>query len=187
MKKVFSVLAALLVAATMSLNAAERGKFIHVDGSVNKNLKPQIAFCQDHVNGQDITTLIVKTVNTNAYNEFTDASRILIRFADGKAVRLNRAAGSEVKKYKNTEKVARETITKYWTETEYEVTQEVIDHLKSNIAIIKVRVVFKENDAKDYDIAEGYLEKMASDLLKSYQEAALKSRKANSDLSDEDF
>ena len=115
----------------MSLNAAERGKFIHVDGSVNKNLKPQIAFCQDHVNGQDITTLIVKTVNTNAYNEFTDASRILIRFADGKAVRLNRAAGSEVKKYKNTEKVARETITKYWTETEYEVTQEVIDHLKS--------------------------------------------------------
>ncbi len=187
MKKVFSVLAALLVAATMSLNAAERGKFIHVDGSVNKNLKPQIAFCQDHVNGQDITTLIVKTVNTNAYNEFTDASRILIRFADGKAVRLNRAAGSDVKKYKNTEKVARETITKYWTETEYEVTQEVIDHLKSNIAIIKVRVVFKENDAKDYDITEGYQPKMAADLLKSYEDAVSKNQKAHSDMSDADF
>lgn len=171
----------------MSLNAAERGKFIHVDGSVNKNLKPQIAFCQDHVNGQDITTLIVKTVNTNAYNEFTDASRILIRFADGKAVRLNRAAGSEVKKYKNTEKVARETITKYWTETEYEVTQEVIDHLKSNIAIIKVRVVFKENDAKDYDITEGYQPKMAADLLKSYEDAVSKNQKAHSDMSDADF
>ena len=187
MKKVFSVLAALLVAATMSLNAAERGKFIHVDGSVNKNLKPQIAFCQDHVNGQEITTLIVKTVNTNAYNEFTDASGILIRFADGKAVRLNRAAGSEVKKYKNTEKVARETVTKYWTETEYEVTQEVIDHLKSNIAIIKVRVVFKENDAKDYDITEGYQPKMAADLLKSYEDAVSKNQKAHSDMSDADF
>lgn len=187
MKKVFSVLAALLVAATMSLNAAERGKFIHVDGSVNKNLKPQIAFCQDHVNGQDITTLIVKTVNPNTYYEFTDASRILIRFADGKAVRLNRAAGSEVKKYKNTEKVARETVTKYWTETEYEVTQEVIDHLKSNIAIIKVRVVFKENDAKDYDITEGYQPKMAADLLKSYEDAVSKNQKAHSDMSDADF
>lgn len=178
--------AALLVAATMSLNAAERGKFIHVDGSVNKNLKPQIAFCQDHKDGADITTLIVKTVNTNAYNEINDASRILIRFADGKAVRLNRTA-ADVKKYKNTEKLGRETITKYWTETEYEVTPDVIAELEAGTAIIKVRVVFKENDAKDYEIAEGYQPKMAADLLKSYQEAALNSKKANSDLSDEDF
>ena len=42
-------------------------------------------------------------------------------------------------------------------------------------------------DAKDYDIAEGYQEKMAAELLKSYQEATLKNRKANADLSDEDF
>ena len=160
MKKVFSVFVALVLA--LSMNAAERGKFIHVDASVNKNLKPQIAFAQEHKDGADVTTLILKTVNTNEFNEFTDASRILIKFSDGKNVRLNRVAGSEVKKNKVTEKVARATIT-------------------------KIRVVFKENDAKDYDIAEGYLEKMASDLLKSYQEAALKSRKANSDLSDEDF
>ena len=63
----------------------------------------------------------------------------------------------------------------------------MISKLEGGSTITKIRVVFKENDAKDYDIAEGYLEKMASDLLKSYQEAALKSRKANSDLSDEDF
>ena len=185
MKKVFSVMVALIMALSMS--AAERGKFIHVDATVNKNLKPQIAFCQAHKDGADVTTLLVKTVNTNAYNEFTDASRVLIRFADGKAVRLNRVPGSEVKKYKNTEKAANATITKYWTETEYEVTPEVIEKLEAGIAIIKVRVVFKENDAKDYDIAEGYQPKMAADLLKSYQEAALNNKKNNSDLSDEDF
>lgn len=187
MKKIIFGFAALLMAVTMSLNAAERGKFIHVDASVNKNLKPQIAFCQTHKDGADITTLIVKTVNTNAYNEFTDASRILIRFADGKAVRLNCVPGMEPKKYKNSEKVGRETITKYWTETEYEVTPEVIDRLTNGTAIIKVRVVFKENDAKDYDITEGYQPKMAADLLKSYQEASSKNQKANSDMSDADF
>ena len=185
MKKILSFCLALVMALSMS--AAERGKFIHVDATVNKNLKPQIAFCQAHKDGADVTTLIVKTVNPNAYNEFTDASRVLIRFADGKAVRLNRVPGVEVKKYKNTEKAANATITKYWTETEYEVTPEVIEKLEAGIAIIKVRVVFKENDAKDYDIVESYQPKMAADLLKSYQEAALNNKKNNSDLSDDDF
>ena len=186
MKKVFMfcVLALMSVAA---MNAAERGKFIHVDSSVNKNLKPQIAFCQEHKDGQDITTLLVKTVNTNEFNEFTDASRILIKFADGKNVRLNRVAGSEVKKNKVTEKVARATITKYWTETTYEVSPEVISKLEGGSTITKIRVVYKENDAKDYDIAEGYQAKMAADLLKSYQEASLANRKNNTDLSDDDF
>jgi hypothetical protein len=55
------------------------------------------------------------------------------------------------------------------------------------VSIIKVRIVFKENDLKDYDIADGYQPKMAADLLKSYQEAELKNRKANGDLADEDF
>ena len=185
MKKIFFAIMALVMA--LSMNAGERGKFIHVDGSVNKNLKPQIAFCQTHKDGADITTLIVKTVNTNAYNEFTDASRILIRFADGKAVRLNCVPGMEPKKYKNSEKVGRETITKYWTESEYEVLPEVIEKLEAGIAIIKVRVVFKENEAKDYDISEGYQPKMAADLLKSYQEASSKNQKANNDMSDADF
>ena len=185
MRKVFSVFVALVMA--LSLNAAERGKFIHVDASVNKNLKPQFAFAQEHKDGADVTTIILKTVNTNEYNEFTDASRILIKFADGKNVRLNRVAGSEVKKNKVTEKVARATITKYWTETTYEVSPEVISKLEGSSTITKIRVVYKENDAKDYDIAEGYQAKMAADLLKSYQEASLANRKNNTDLSDEDF
>ena len=163
MKKVFSVLAAFVVAATMSVNAApERGKLIHVDNSTSKNLKPQIAFCQDRVDGQDVTTLLVKTVNVNAYNEFNDASRVLVRFADGKAIRLNRVAGSEVQKNKHTEKKGNATISYYDTFTSYEVTQEVIDKLKAGIAIIKVRIVFKENDSKDYDIVEGYYKKFRS-------------------------
>lgn len=177
----------LALMSVVVMSAAERGKFIHVDSSVNKNLKPQIAFCQEHKNGTDITTLLLKTVNTNEYNEFTDASRILIKFADGKNVRLNRVAGSEVKKNKVTEKVARATITKYWTETTYEVSPEVISKLEGGSTITKIRVVYKENDAKDYDIAEGYQAKMAADLLKSYQEAELANRKSNTDLSDEDF
>ena len=172
----------------MSINATpQRGKFIHVDASTSKNLKPQMAFCQDRVDGVDVTTLIVKTVDVNAYKDFNDASRVLIRFADGTTARLNLVPGVEVKKYKNTEKVERATITKYWTETTYEVTPEVIAKLEAGIAIIKVRVVIKENDAKDYDIAEGYQARMAADLLKSYQEAVQLNRKANSDLSDEDF
>ena len=187
MKKVFSVMVALMMALTMSVNAAERGKFIHVDASVNKNLKPQLAFCQEHKDGKDITTLLVQTVNVNAYNEFTDESRVLMRFADGKAVRLNRVAGSEVATRKYSKKNGNATISYYETVTQYEVSPEVIEALEAGIAVIKVRVVFKANDAKDYDIAESYQEKMAADLLKSYQEAALKNKKSNSDLSDDDF
>lgn len=186
MKKVF-MLCVLALMSVAAMNAAERGKFIHVDSSVNKNLKPQIAFCQEHKDGKDITTLLVKTVNVNAYNEFTDASRVLMRFADGKAIRLNRVAGSEVQKNKYSKKNGNATISYYETITSYEVSPEVIKNLEANIAIIKVRVVFKENDAKDYDITEGYQAKMAADLLKSYQEASLANRKSNTDLSDEDF
>jgi hypothetical protein len=185
MKKVFSVMMALSMA--LMISAAERGKFIHVDNTTGKNSKPQIAFCQDHQDGADVTTLIVKTVNTNEFNDFNEASRVLVRFADGKAVRLNLVPGSEVKKYKNTEKIARATITKYWTETSYEVSQDVIDRLEAGTAVIKIRIVYKENDAKDYDIPEGYQAKLAEDLLKSYQEAALNNKKAHTDASDEDF
>jgi ribosomal protein L16 Arg81 hydroxylase len=110
-----------------------------------------------------------------------------VRFADGKAVRLNRVPGVEVKKDKRTEKAARATITKYWTETTYEVTPEIISELEAGVAIIKLRIVYKANDAKDYEIAEGYQPKMAEDLLKSYKEAALNNKKSNTDLSDEDF
>lgn len=186
MKKILSVLVALVMA--LGVNAAEhRGKFIHVDASVNKNLKPQIAFCQEHKDGKDVTTLIVKTVNTDKYSEFTDASRILIKFSDEKNARLNRVAGVAVKQYKNTEKVAKATITKYWSEVIYEVSPEVISKLESGLSIVKVRVVFKENDSKDYDLPEGYQPKFSGDLLKSYQEAVEKCKKANGDLSDEDF
>lgn len=187
MKKFFSVLAALVMAASMSLNAAERGKFIHVDATVNKNLKPQIAFCQTKQGGKEVTTMLVKTVDTNGFKDFTDASRVLLRFADGKAVKLNRVAGSEVQKNKFSKKNGNATISYFETITEYEVLPEVIEKLEANIAIIKVRIVVKENDAKDYDIAEGYQAKMAADLLKSYQDATLANRKSSTDLSDEDF
>ena len=184
MKKVFSVMVALVLA--LSMNAAERGKFIHVDASVNKNLKPQLAFAQTQTDGAAVTTLLVQTVNTNNYNEFTEDSRVLIRFADGTAVRLNKLPGEAVKN-KHTEKKGNATLTFYRTTTEYEVKPEVIEKLENGVSIIKVRIVFKENDLKDYDIADGYQPKMAADLLKSYQEAELKNRKANGDLADEDF
>lgn len=179
---------AFFMAATLSVNAAERGKFIHVDNTTAKNLKPQMAFSEEHKDGQDITTLLVQTVNVNQFNEFTDASRILLRFADNdKAVRLNRKPGSAVATRKYSKKNGTKTISFFETVTEYEVLPEVIEKLKNGIAIIKVRVVFKENDSKDYEIAEGYQAKMAEDLLKSYQEAHLNNQKANGDISDEDF
>lgn len=180
---------ALLMALSVSLSmqAGERGKFIHVDATVNKNLKPQLAFSQEHKDGKDVTTLLVKTVSTSAYNEFTDASRVLVKFADGKAVRLNRTAAEVAKEKKYSDKKGNATITFFPTVSEYEVTPEVIAALEAGVAIVKVRIVFKENEAKDYDIAEGYQAKMAGDLLKSYQEASQKNQKANGDLSDEDF
>ena len=188
MKNLFFIYTlALMCACVSSLSASERGKFIHIDGTINKNLKPQLAFQQEVKDGQDVTTLLVQTVNPNAYNEFNEASRVLLRFADGKAVRLNRIAESIVKKDKNTEKKGNATITFYRTTTTYEVQPEVIEKLAANIAIIKVRIVFKENDAKDYEIAEGYQTKMASDLYKSFLEAQQKNKVANGDLSDDDF
>lgn len=185
MKKIVSFFLALLMALGMS--AAERGKFIHVDISTAKNLKPQLAFCSERKDGADITSLLVKTVNVNNYNEFNDASRVLIRFTDGSMARLNRIAGSEIKKNKHSEKKGNATITYYATETMYEVTPEVIEKLEAGMAVVKVRIVFKENDNKDYDIVEGYQPKMAADLLKSYQEAVQKNNKANGDMSDEGF
>ena len=185
MKKVFSVCIALFMA--LSMNAAERGKFIHVDASVNKNLKPQLAFVQDRKDGKDITSLLVQTVNVNQFNEFTDDSRVLLRFDDGIAVRLNRVAGSCVSTRKYSKKNGTATISYYETVTQYEVAPEVIEELEKGGKIIKVRIVFMANDAKDYDIAEGYQEKMSADLLKSYQDATLNNKKANGDLSDDDF
>lgn len=183
------ILCALAIASalTMSLSAAERGKFIHVDNTTSKNLKPQLAFCQESKDGIDITTLLVQTVDVNAYKEFTDASRVLLRFANGKVAKLPRVAGSEISKRKYSKKSGNATISYYETVSAYEVTPEVIEALENGIAVIKVRIVFKENDAKDYDIIEGYQERMAADLLKSYQEASLNNRKSHSDLSDEDF
>ena len=165
-----ALLMALLMALSVSLSmqAGERGKFIHVDATVNKNLKPQLAFSQEHKDGKDVTTLLVK-------------------FADGKAVRLNRTAAEVAKEKKYSDKKGNATITFFPTVSEYEVTPEVIAALEAGVAIVKVRIVFKENEAKDYDIAEGYQAKMAGDLLKSYQEASQKNQKANGDLSDEDF
>ena len=177
---------ALALLSAMTVQAAGQGKFIHVDNTTSKNLKPQIAFYQDRVDGQNVNTLLLWTVNVNNYNEFTDASRLLIRFADGSIARLARV-GSEVKKDKYSKKNGNATIQFYKTITTYEVTDEVIEKLEAGIAIIKVRVVFKENDAKDYDIAEGYQARMAEDLLKSYQEAADKNKKSGGDMSDEDF
>lgn len=185
MKKIFAMMMALMMA--LGMNAAERGKFIHVDCSTAKNLKPQLAFCVDQKDGAAVTSLLVHTVNVNQYNEFNDASRVLMRFADGTAVRLNRVAGSIVDKKKHTEKKGNATITYYATETLYEVAPEVIEKLEAGIAIIKVRIVFMENESKDYEIIEGYQAKFAADLFKSYQEAAQKNKKANSDTSDDDF
>ena len=119
-------------------------------------------------------------------DKFTDIDQLAAYIERG-IRKSKRVAGSEVKKEKRSEKDARATITKYWTETVYEVTPEIISELEAGVAIIKVRIVFKANDAKDYDIAEGYQPKMAADLLKSYQEAALKNKKSNTDLSDDDF
>ena len=185
MRKVLSVLCAFVLA--LSINAAERGKFIHIDSSVNKNLKPQIAFCVSHVGSGDITTLLVQTVNVNNFYQFTDASRVLLRFADDKAVRLNKVPGSQVATRKYSKKNGNATISYFETVSEYEVTPEVIEKLEAGIAIIKVRIVFQENESKDYEIAEGYQPKMAEDLLKSYQEAVHKNQKSYSDTSDDNF
>lgn len=187
MKRIFFGFVALLLVTSMSLSAAERGKFIHVDNTINKNLKPQLAFVQEHKDGVDVTKLLVKTVSTTAYNEFTDASRVLIRLSGGEAIRLDKTATPVSKEKKYSEKKGTATISFYPTIVEYEVKPEVIEALQNGETIIKVRIVFKENEAKDYDIVEGYQAKMAADLLKSYQEAALNNKKANADLSDDDF
>lgn len=172
--------------ASMTMNAAQ-GKFIHVDNTTSKNLKPQLAFCQERQNGKDVNSLLLWTVNVNEYNEFTDASRLLIRFSDGEMVRLQRIAGSAVQKEKFNTKNGRATISYFKTITQYEVAPELIEKLQNGITIIKIRVVYKENDAKDYDIVESYQTKMAEDLLRSYQDASLKNRQSATDLSDEDF
>ena len=186
MKKLF-IICALTLISMFNAHAAGQGKFIHVDNTTSKNIKPQLAFYQERVNGEDITTLLVWTTNVNTYYEFTDASRILIRFSDGTMTRLSLDTNKEIKKEKFTKKNANATITYYKTITSYAITPELIDKLQNDIAIVKVRVVFKENDAKDYDIAEGYQTKMASDLKQSLLDAIQKNRQSTTDLSDEDF
>lgn len=186
MKKLI-IFCALTLIAMLNAHAAGQGKFIHVDNTTSKNIKPQLAFYQERVNGEDITTLLVWTTNVNTYYEFSDASRILIRFADGTMTRLPLETSKEIKKEKFTKKNANATITYYKTITSYAITPELIDKLINDIAIVKVRVVFKENDAKDYDIVEGYQPKMASDLKQSYLDASLRNRQSTTDLSDEDF
>jgi hypothetical protein len=101
--------------------------------------------------------------------------------------RLSLDTNKEIKKDKFTKKNANATITYYKTITSYAITPELIDKLENNIAITKIRVVFKENDAKDYDIAEAYQTKMANDLKQSYLDASQRNKQTTGDLSDEDF
>ena len=185
MKKSMFVCAMALFAA-LSMNAAQ-GKFVHVDNTVNKNLKPQLAFNQEHVNGEDVTTLLLWTVNTNQFNEFAESSRLLVRFSDDSTARLERVPGSEVKKDKWTTKNSTATITHYKTVTAYKMNMEFTGKLQSGATIVKLRIVYKENEARDYEISEGYRQKLREDLLRSYNEATDKNRKSTTDLSDEDF
>ena len=186
MKKLI-IFCALTLIAMLNAHAAGQGKFIHVDNTTSKNIKPQLAFYQERVNGEDITTLLVWTTNVNSYYDFTDASRILIRFSDGTMTRLPHKTTTDIEKEKYTKKNANATITYYKTISSYTTTPELIEKLQNDITIVKVRVVFKENDAKDYDIAEGYQTKMASDLKQSLLDAIQRNRQSTTDLSDEDF
>lgn len=185
-KKTF-ILCALALINTLTISAAGQGKFIHVDNTTAKNIKPQLAFYQQRIDGQDFTSLLVWTTNVNGYNEFNNASRILIRFADGSMTRLNIDPKAEIQKDKYSKKNGNATISYFKTVTTYSATPELIDKLQNDIAIVKIRVVFKENDAKDYDITESYQAKMASDLKQSLMDAIQRNRESTTDLSDEDF
>ncbi|MBO4689442.1 MAG: hypothetical protein J5621_01060 [Paludibacteraceae bacterium] len=180
------LLCAMALFAALNMNAAQ-GKFIHVDNTTYKNLKPQLAFNQEHQNGEDVTTLLLWTVNTNQYNEFSESSRLLVRFSDDSTARLERVPGSDIKKDKWTTKNGKATMTYYKTITTYKMNMEFTGKLQSGATIVKLRIVYKDNEAKDYEISEGYRQKLREDLLRSYNEATDKNRKSTTDLSDEDF
>ena len=104
-------------------------------------------------------------VASDTYFRFDSDSRILIRFSDGHVSTLHRNTKFAVKQiYENTSYGIF-----YKTLTDFDVDEETKRHLLNpEMGVVKIRVVFTNGNARDYDLPEKYQKKFTQHMIESY-------------------
>lgn len=152
-----------------------------------KEYKPQLAVAQTNVGTEAKSYVVLRLTGSTDYTVYDETTRLLIRFADSTKAVLPQVAGDKIRKEHNNNVVNGATLSFYRTFTSYQLTPEIAEKIQSGVGILKIRVVIAKGNAKDYDIAPAYQAKFAELLQKSYAEAAAAAKKAQTQLSDDDF
>lgn len=189
MKHFFSTLA-LVCLAILPLAAEEhQGPFVTFPDAKpqGKDYKPQIAIAQENTGANTASYLILRFTGSTDHAVFDPTSRLLIRFADSTTMTLPCLADHPIRKESSNRVINGTTLSYYRTFTYYQASPDFIDKVSQGIGILKIRIVFAEGNARDYDIAPAYIPKMAELLLKSYSQASATTQQSRTTLSDDDF
>ncbi len=147
--------------------------------------KPSLAFGQ--VGSSYVLSL--KVVQPDMYARFDETSRILVKFEDDYVIKLPILYSSlGVSKNYDNSIVGKTIVHHYITYTSYELCKEFIDRIvNKEEKIKKIRIVFANGDATDYDINKKYMKKLTTGLKESYYRVVAKQQQKQKTLNDEDF
>lgn len=186
MKRFFLLLFSCIFLNMYSQTTVSLGNFTKFpdDKSFGILYKPSIAFGQFG----SIFVLSLKVVQADNYALFDSDSRLLFKFEDEGVVKLpilfdigithnfdNMVSGISYYKF-------------YTTYTSYELNEEFVDRIvNKEQKIKKIRIVFSNGEAIDYDINKKYMKKLTYGLKESYYRVISKQQEKQKILQDEDF
>lgn len=186
MRKLLFILFALFSICSYAQVAIGNYTYFPDSKLMGRAYKPRIAFEKI----DDLYSISIRCCDPHSYKWFDNDSRVLLKFADDTSVRLDIIYVNEssvVKSYDcNVDKFG--TTHFYVTYTNYYIGDEVIERILSqNESIIKIRLVYGNGEADDYDISQQYQKKLMEGLIKSYKVANQSQAKKKRVLNDDDF
>lgn len=186
MRKLFFILFTLFSICSYAQVAIGNYTYFPDSKLMGRAYKPRIAFEKI----DDLYSISVRCCDPRAYKLFDNESRVLLKFADNTSVRLDIIYLNESSVIKSYDcSVDRFGTTHFYvTYTNYYISEDVIERILSrNESIIKIRLVYGNGEADDYDITEQYQQKLMEGLKKSYKEANQSQAKKKRILNDDDF
>ena len=187
MRNLFLTIFFCLSLVSFSQQTVSLGNFTKFpdDKALGSYYKPSLAF------GQVGTTnvLSLKVVQPDMYARFDETSRILVKFEDDYVIKMPILYNSlgVTNKYDNmTSGISFYQF--YTTYTSYELDEKFIDRIvNKEDKIKKIRIVFANGDAIDYEINKKYMKKLTTGLKESYYRVLAKQQQKQKTLNDEDF